>query len=313
MEEKEEKEVGLFKVRSYSSCIAEGFVLPLKNFKLLLKYLWPSLLVAIIAFIWMAFEAERITTIFLYQANPLHVVLQDKSVWGALLLLFLFAILAKSLYLGQLTALVKMYVTSGHLSSVTFKKMNASIWQSTARCFIYIVLILLFYLSCGAVSWLLFGFSAWSVLTVLVLIVVLLIPFIRVGLQYWFGQSSMLDSFVVWKSGFRFWGAFFSILLVGGITSLVLGLFGSLPAWILSGVSAMVKLSELEGDVTELPRYFPAAKVFFYAVSAFISLISVWFSFFPLVFLYGSIEKRRQEKKAYDAEQEVFLSPKERL
>lgn len=313
MEEKEEKEAGLFKVRSYSSCIAEGFVLPLKNFKLLVKYLWPSLLVAMVSFVWMTFEIERVTTIFLYQVNPLHVVLQDRYVWGALLLLFLFAILANSLYTGQLIALIKMYGKSDHLSSVTFKKMNTSIWKSTARYFIYLVLTMLFYLGCAGISWLLFGFSAWSISTVLVLIVVLLIPFIMIGLQYCFGQSSLLGSFAAWKSGFRFWGAFFSILLVGGISTLVLGLFGSLPAWVLSTASAMAKLSELEGDVTELPEFFFAVKIFFYAVSAFVFLISVWFSFFPLAFLYGSIEKRRQEKKVYDAEQEAFLTSKERL
>ena len=43
MDEKKEKEEGLFQTRSYLSCLNEGFKLPSRHILSLLKFLWPSL------------------------------------------------------------------------------------------------------------------------------------------------------------------------------------------------------------------------------------------------------------------------------
>ena len=59
----------------------------------------------------------------------------------------------------------------------------------------------------------------------------------------------------------------------------------------------------LEGDETDLPSYVPALVVCFFMLASVIANVFSWLTLFPLSYLYGSVEARKQEKASFEEEE----------
>ena len=83
----------------------------------------------------------------------------------------------------------------------------------------------------------------------------------------------------------------------------VLAAVSWLPAGLLAYAGHASLMGVLEGDATDLPSYVPALVVFFFMLASVIANVFSWLTLFPLSYLYGSVEARKQEKASFEEEE----------
>lgn len=305
MEEKKENADGLFKVRTYGACLSEGIKLPTRNVSVLLRHLWPSMACVV-----------ALATLVGLISGPAFGYLSAPEVLGSVSLsgrmgmcmlgVLLLLIVPGSLYLAQLVALVRRYGQLGYLP------LPASAWWPCGREVAGVwgrsVLFLLGgWLLWGVVGTAVFELAgaAWLRLAAGVLILLLVsVPYAMFGLFFLFDDTASFSVSAVFRQSGRHWGALVAVLLLGGVLAGVVAGIGSLPARIMLLVSILSDEAVAQGDLSDVPALFPLMQAFSYALSAFVSCLSLWLLVFPLAFLFGAIRQERHENDEYAAERE---------
>lgn len=305
MDEKKEKEEGLFQTRSYLSCLNEGFKLPSRHILSLLKFLWPSLAAgAVSAGLWGIFfnQLFLVVTAWLAATEPVTLLLPAYTLWGLCLL----ALLAGSFCLGNVTVAISHYAEEGGWPVLRFGACRNEIFHASLRALVFLLV--------GAAVFLLVMFplylwvgvhSVWMPVTAAILWLAWGVPYCMVGLDYLLGRGpkSFFRSLARIKDGYQYWGAFFIVLFCGGLIMTVFSLVSWLPAGVLSFAGYESQMSVLAGDATDLPGAVPLFIVFFFMLASLITNMSGWLTIFPLSYLYGSVEARKKEMERFVEEE----------
>ena len=91
--------------------------------------------------------------------------------------------------------------------------------------------------------------------------------------------------------------------LIGGLIMLVLALVSWLPAGVLAYAGHESMMGVLGGDATDLPASVPFLVVFFFMLASVVTSVFGWLTLFPLAYLYGSVETRKKDLAAFEAEE----------
>lgn len=305
MEEKKEMEEGLHKVRSYLGCLSEGVKLPTRNVLPLLKYLYPSFIVGALVVVGGVFLSGGLMESF--------VVADVASLFRRVALLLVVSLLSACFYCGQLSVAVSHYARTGSLDYQTLRLHG----KGAGRSFVRALQLLAPWTIClaGVIGWALmmcFSPSVSRLQVVLFAVVILLlwmiyVPYHFVMCDYLIGENrSFAGSLARIKDGFRSWGAFFTVLFCGGMLWMLAAFIGCFPAGILMLAKAGAFVAERMGDATDLPSSFTLLLVVCSVLASVISQIGAWLVVFPVSFLYGSIEKGKEEKEKYEEEERLF-------
>ena len=273
MEEKKEMDEGLFKSRSYLSCLNEGLKLPTRHILSLLRFLYPSLIAgAVVMGLWGVFFNQITVALTRWMAASEPVVLSFP----------LFTLII----LSVLSLLAEIF--------------NASLRALTCT----LVAVVVFSLLIVPVTLWLGAGNVWVTVVSYVLLLALGVPYCMVIMDYMLGERrDFWCSLKRMKDGYQYWGAFFIILFCGGLIMGVLAAVSWLPAGILAYAGHASLMGVLEGDATDLPSYVPALVVFFFMLASVIANVFSWLTLFPLSYLYGSVEARKQEKASFEEEE----------
>lgn len=303
----------LFKIRSYSSCFKEGFELYTNNFKLLLKFMWISLLVY-------AIYATAVT-------HYLPIYMQDiqngtSGIMQAMIVLtatVIIAIAVSSLVYGHLFTMLNKYKENGYLPQADIKaykkdvihyvlrNLKSNLWMLlyTVVLTISILLILLAMMQiAGKNSSIVFYIFA-AIIT-LAIYIVAFTPLIYIGTKYMMEDGTgfikvMKNSF---GTAMRHWGSIFVLSLITGIVVCIAVLVVDLPDYIILIVNHLSKSAIADGDPSGLPGTFGIFSTIVMIVCAFLQIYVDLFMIFPFIFLYGSIEAEEKERQELNRQNE---------
>lgn len=301
-------EQDFYKVRSYSSCLVRGFKVYADNLWVILKYSWSGLLLFSFCLTLVSFLYKPFARFVLAQAEPeMMPYIPQLLFLLTVLVLLVVSVLASSLFGGQITVLFREYMQSGKLAfrgHGTFYK--ASLMPAgKLLAFSFIFLLKVAFLS-GGFHWL-FGFSLWTWFWDIVMLLVVYIPFGAFVITQMAVPGKISWNLSILKDLFQHWGAWSAVFFVSGLFCLVCTLLFFMPAFVLFFARSEAYFMELGGDVADLPIYFNLMQFFVTMLSAVLSLHLFASMYFSLFFLYGSIEKQRQEQQTYNEEQKRLL------
>ena len=119
MEEKKEMDEGLFKSRSYLSCLNEGLKLPTRHILSLLRFLYPSLIAgAVVMGLWGVCFNQITVALTRWMAASEPVVLSFPLF--TLIILRVLSLLADSFTMGNVMTAVSRFATSVALPALRF-------------------------------------------------------------------------------------------------------------------------------------------------------------------------------------------------
>lgn len=139
-------------------------------------------------------------------------------------------------------------------------------------------------------------------------IMLIMLPFIYVGLKYIMEPDSKLRKIITksYVTGLRYWGFIFIALLLATLCTSICGALVSIPTLIVMAANALSVFGvNYLGDPTGLPSYFTVIQFTVVTFSSFICLYINIFAIFVCYFLYGSIETKEKEKKEYEKNKNV--------
>ncbi len=251
METREENLFQVKKERSYISCLVKGCSYGFKHLGLLLRYIWPSLLLTCVL---------PIPFVFLFAAQ-------------------LDAILRKWTELGYIPN-----VTLRILRHDIEKCAN----HSAVKVLIYVLWILLssflLYLP------MLFGFSIWWGLGALTLSWLLLLPLSVVIMQISYSQMSVAECFKTgMKTGYKNYGKLFVFEFLSNLLIMIIVLLGSIPCIVISALCLQAYHGSLMGDVLDLPVLFPLYVILAEVTGIAICLITLLVFGFSRCLMWGSL------------------------
>lgn len=304
MEEKKEMDEGLFKSRSYLSCLNEGLKLPTRHILSLLRFLYPSLIAgAVVMGLWGVFFNQITVALTRWMAASEPVVLSFPLF--TLIILSVLSLLADSFYMGNVVTAVSRFAAAGAWPALRFGEAKREIFNASLRALTCtLVAVVVFSLLIVPVTLWLGAGNVWVTVVSYVLLLALGVPYCMVIMDYMLGERrDFWCSLKRMKDGYQYWGAFFIILFCGGLIMGVLAAVSWLPAGILAYAGHASLMGVLEGDATDLPSYVPALVVFFFMLASVIANVFSWLTLFPLSYLYGSVEARKQEKASFEEEE----------
>ena len=76
-----------------------------------------------------------------------------------------------------------------------------------------------------------------------------------------------------------------------------------LPALVLTGASHLSEMAVLYGDPTDLPQGMCVWTAVLFMIATFFTCMFSWLRYFPLSFLYGTVEARRIERENFEREE----------
>ena len=135
-----------------------------------------------------------------------------------------------------------------------------------------------------------------------IVIGLLMLPYVYAAVKYFIEPESKLRHILTssYATGLRHWGFMFMAMLPAVLCVLLIALFLSIPMLIvITANSYSVFGVNFIGDPTGLPSYFPVIEGSVFALTFFIWAYLNVFVIFVGYFLYGSIEARKKEKKAF--------------
>lgn len=304
MEEKKELDEGLFKSRSYLSCLDKGLKLPTRHILPMLRFSWPSLLFsALTAGVWGICFNQFSVAFAQWLAATEPVVLSLPVL--TFLILGLLSVVALSFHVGNVLTAVSRFAESGAWPVLRFGACRGEIARTSVRAFTFILVGILVLSACLApfVLWL-GAANAWTMVVFGVLLLALAVPYCMVGLDYILGEEhDFFRSLGRMKDGYLNWGPLFIVLFCGGLILFILAVVSWLPAGILAYAGHKSMMEVLGGDPTDLPSYVPALIVCFFMLAAVITSVFSWLTLFPLSYLYGSVRTRKKEKMAFEEEE----------
>ena len=303
-EEKREVDGGLFVSRSYLVCLSEGIKLPTRHILSLLRFLYPSLSAcALTAALWGVFFNQMSVAWTQWMDGDGAVALSFLVIM--FLLLVLLSMLSGSFYLGNVMTAVARFADAGRWPVLRFGSLRREIFRTSLRAFNLLLVGQVFkYLVMVPVVWALGMCSVWTWVAVGGMWLAFGVPYCMTGMDYMLdGRCGFIASLKRMKDGYRHWTMFFIILFCSGLLVEMLVVVAWLPAAILSYAGHESFVGVLAGDATDLPSYIPALTVLFFMLAAVLTCIFRWLVYFPLAFLYGSIEARRCEKAFFEEEE----------
>lgn len=304
MEEKKDLDEGLFKSRSYLSCLDKGLKLPTRHILPLLKFSWPSLLACALTAGLCGACFNQFSVAFAQWLAATEPVVLSLPVL-TFILLGLLSMGALSFYVGNVVVAISRFAESGSWPVLKFGASRGAILQSSLRAFVFILVGVAVLGLCLAPCALWLGAAnAWTMVVFGVLLLALAVPYSMVGLDYLLGEEhDYVRSLSRMKDGYLNWGPLFIVLFCGGLILLVLSVVSWLPAGILAYAGHESMMGVLAGDPTDLPSSVPALIVCFFMLAALITSMFGWLTLFPLSYLYGSVRTRKKEKMAFEEEE----------
>ena len=133
----------------------------------------------------------------------------------------------------------------------------------------------------------------------LLLLAVLLLPFIYSVQKYLIDAKPSFSRRVGhdYLVGWRYWGRIFAVALIVGIITTSVSFIIELPSPILSMAYLSSQRGVAIGDPTGMPEYMSWMKYVVFILAGFIQSFVILSSFFPIYYLYGSIEASEQDRK----------------
>ena len=218
MEEKKEMDEGLFKSRSYLSCLNEGLKLPTRHILSLLRFLYPSLIAgAVVMGLWGVCFNQITVALTRWMAASEPVVLSFPLF--TLIILSVLSLLADSFYMGNVMTAVSRFATSGAWPALRFGEAKREIFNASLRALTCtLVAVVVFSLLIVPVTLWLGAGNVWVTVVSYVLLLALGVPYCMVIMDYMLGERrDFWCSLKRMKDGYQYWGAFFIILFCGGL------------------------------------------------------------------------------------------------
>lgn len=304
MEETKDVDLNFYKVRSYSACLMKGFKLFADNLWTILKNTWTSVLLFSLCVALCSFLYQPLARLVFTYAGPSKLPYFSQFLFGALVLsLLLVATIVSAFFGGQLTVLVRNYVQTGSMGYTGRSRMLKSAMEPSGKllAFDFMFLIAVAVLSGGFHYFV--GIAWWSWIWDLVLILGLCIPYVAFVASYMLNPKACTCSMSAVKDLYRNWGAWSAVFFVSGLSCVLCALFFCMPSFVLLFARSEAFFMELGGDVTDLPTAFNLMQFLVVFLSAALSLFFFSSMFFSLLFMHGSLEKKKEEIALYEQEQ----------
>lgn len=302
MEDRRDKGEDLFKVRGYLGCLSEGMKLPTRHIILLLKFLWPSLVLSAIVAGLCGVFFNRLSVVFAtWLAAEEPVVLYFPLF--TLIILCLLVLLTGSLYIGQVMVVISRFADTGVWPLLRLRDSRAEICDAFLRAltFMFVGLVVSGLVLVPVMLWR--GLTdVWFTVACCLVLLFFWVPYCMVGGEHLLGRRDFGSALSRFKEGYQYWGAFFIVLFCGGLIMMVLAAVSWLPAAVLAYAGHLSMMGTMAGDVSDLPASVPVCVVFFFMLASVIANVTGWLTLFPLSYLYGSIETRKKEKAEIEAE-----------
>lgn len=298
----------LFRVRSSSATISDGYRLYMGNFRRIFRASWPVALVFAIA-------VSVLYSIIIFQLPHIYFHFYNHSVFytlwtqaGAMILganlLYILAsiLLSSSAYsalsehqaTGTISVPMRWY---GHIDKqILIRTFKMGGWM--------ILLYLIVGLFTGSIAVLGFKYFAsyariaWvGILMLITFIVLLPSPYIMMHYVLTPGEHFLSTFFRNFITGMRHAGALFIVMLIVGIITMLLMLITELPCNILYMANIRSQMGTLMGDPAGMPDYMSWLNLIVFGLAGFIQAYIYLSIHFPFYYLYGSIDTQEKERE----------------
>lgn len=188
MEEKKEMDEGLFKSRSYLSCLNEGLKLPTRHILSLLRFLYPSLIAgAVVMGLWGVFFNQITVALTRWMAASEPVVLSFPLF--TLIILSVLSLLADSFYMGNVMTAVSRFAAAGAWPALRFGEAKREIFNASLRALTCtLVAVVVFSLLIVPVTLWLGAGNVWVTVVSYILLLALGVPYCMVIMDYLLGE-----------------------------------------------------------------------------------------------------------------------------
>jgi len=301
----------LLKIRSSRACIRTGYRLMAGNFKRILRYSWVAALVV-------AAAGSLLTTFAVSQYPQLVISIataQATAAWPAesqqtLLLLAIGSVtmfVLMPLFLSYGMSQLRSHKETGSIPYPTgmLSADRHMMWRML-KCWLSMALILgmamLVTGGAGSLALVYLGKTAGLITCVLTTTVMLLLslPLYYVAMKYVMDERKGFWGTLAegYPTGCRHLGYVFVIALVDLLTALIAGFVTTMPSVILSTANLQAQIGVLNGDPSGMPGYMTWLMLIVFLIAQFIRAYILMSVAFPLYYMYGSIEKMKNEEFA---------------
>lgn len=309
--EKNQQEA-LLHLRSNASCIAAGYRFYISHFKAVLRASWPvavcyALIAGFIGVIYTDYVPKAVLAMM--TMNPV-LMGEAGSSWLMLIAGCLFFILASAILDSYSFSSCREYQATGNVlrPKKWYGRLDTKVLRrmATILCVSFLLFLLIAFAGCAAAYLCsqLFSPTVAAVATGLLLLIALLalIPFVYPFIKYIMCDGMPFKELFTkgYRVGLRHLGAIFIVVLVALIITQLLMMLTELPALILYAANFMSQMGVLQGDPLGMPHYMTWMSFTVYTLMGFIQAYVCLSACFPLIFLWGSIEKHEQERSEQD-------------
>lgn len=282
-----------YKNRSFSSCLLSAYQLFNKNFRSILRVTWlPVLLNALFGGLFITLNVRHAKVQAFADAHT-----------GIYLILYVFTILA------CIACTIWAWTRLLSLFNGWKRRKNALRLLFLFFCNVIITTIVLTVLFLPVIYAIyrkgvapqMFLADNWLIILVLTIVGILLTtPLVYSSMHYLFcDEARYLKGLPkTYATGLRHLGFIIITLFLTGIITGIISLLISLPQIILSMAQTVSAIGVLQGDPDGMPGYFLALHGSTSAMTTFLLFYLSTFEFLVAIFMYGSIEKQREERRS---------------
>ena len=239
------------KERSYISCLVNGCSYGFKHLGLLLRYIWPSLILSIIL---------PIPFVFLFAAQ-LDAILRKWTELG---------------YIPNVTFKVMRHEIEKCTNHSAVKVLIYILWVAVTLFLLYLPLLL--------------GISIWWGLLAALVTWLLLLPLSVVIMQISYSDTAISGCFKNgFKTAYRNFGKLFVFEFLSNMLIFIFVLLGSIPLLVISALCLQAYHGTLMGDVLDLPVLFPIYLILADCICSAIWLITLMVFGFSRCLMWGSL------------------------
>lgn len=307
-----DKDTIVKKSRSAAAAIKAGFRLYAEKFKAVFNHTWVAALVyAIVAGVGNTFFVmeypKMMVQLMLLQRNPAAGLPEG-----------MLANLLGIVVMVLLTVAASILITSfgfkllrEHLSTATIKlprllyfQLDRHLLWRTVKAYlglglvVAILTIIISVVSGAAVVW------ASTVGLGVAFFMVLLGILLSFPLYYVFMQYMLMDEKKFWitlrqsyTTGIRYYGYVFTIALTDIVVNAAAYFVTALPSFILMTANMQAQIGALSGDTVAMPSFMTALTLIVFVIAQFLAAYILLAIFFPLYYMWGSIETMEEDKK----------------
>lgn len=303
-EDKDSKTLELLKIRSNGAVLRDGLKLYLNNFRVIFKASWFSAILYAIAIGSVAtFTINVVTNLLrMVMVGELSATNNDlvlNIVCFAIGLLL--ALCAETFLFSSVFSLLHKHSTTGIIPTPShwYGSNDKRIFFRTAYA---ILIYIIYFIICQAIVFIPTGslsIIATAILKFIVLVIFLIaFPLLAMRmLPYIININKSIFGFSI---PVRYWGAILSVSIgVATMVGIAL-LITTLPSSILLLANIQSLGGTIYGDPTGMPSYMIWMNIGVFTLAGFIQAYVHMAAIFPFYYLYGSIEKQKEERKNYN-------------